>query len=40
MGLGLLLDRYRDIAVDRTGIAYQNPWVMFAVKRLPLQVTA
>jgi cytochrome P450 len=40
VGLGLLLDRYRDITVDRSGTAYQNPWVMVAVSRLPLQVTA
>jgi cytochrome P450 len=39
VGLGLLLDRYRDIVVDRPAIAYQNPWVMVAVSRLPLQVT-
>jgi len=40
VGLGLLMDRYRDIAVDRSGVAYKNPWVMVAVSRLPLQVTA
>jgi cytochrome P450 len=40
VGLGLLLDRYRDIAVDRSAIEYQNPWVMVAVRRLPLQVSA
>jgi cytochrome P450 len=40
VGLGLLMDRYRDIAVDRSAIAYKNPWVMLAVSRLPLQVTA
>ena len=40
VGLGLLLDRYRDISVDRSAVAYQNPWVMVAVTRLPLRVTA
>ncbi len=40
IGLGLLMDRYRDIAVDWSGVEYQNPWVMIAVRQMPLQVTA
>jgi cytochrome P450 len=39
IALGALLDRYRDIAVDHAaGVGFHNPWVMIAVKRLPLVV--
>jgi cytochrome P450 len=40
VGLGLLLDRYRDISVDWSAVEYQNPWVMVAARALPLHVTA
>jgi len=40
VGLGLLLDRYRDITVDWPEVEYQNPWVMVAARQLPLHVTA
>jgi cytochrome P450 len=37
--LGILLDRYRDIAVDpAASVEFYDPWVMIAVKRLPVVV--
>jgi cytochrome P450 len=37
--LDILLDRYRDIAVDDAGsIEFHNPWQIISVKRLPLLV--
>ena len=37
--LNILLDRYRDIAVDDAGsIEFHNPWQIISVKRLPLLV--
>ncbi len=39
IALGILLERYRDIAVDVAGpIEFQNPWEMISVKRLPVLV--
>jgi cytochrome P450 len=37
--LDILLERYRDIAVDAAGsIEFYNPWQMISVKRLPVLV--
>jgi cytochrome P450 len=40
IALGMLLDRYREIAVDRAATQYNNPWTMVAPRRLPVHVTA
>ncbi len=37
--LEILLRRYRTIAVDRTGIEFQNPYAMIGVSRLPVEVS-
>jgi cytochrome P450 len=38
IGLDLLMRRWRDIAVDDAGVVHNNPWVMIAVRRLPVRV--
>ena len=38
IGLGVLMDRFEEMAVDYAGVEYQNPWVMVAPKRLPIRV--
>jgi cytochrome P450 len=39
IALGILLERYHDIAVDPAGsIEFSNPWEMISVKRLPVLV--
>lgn len=39
IALGIMLDRYRNIAVDPAGpIEFHNPWQMISVKRLPMLV--
>lgn len=39
IALGILLERYREIAVDPAGsIEFHNPWQMISVKRLPVLV--
>jgi cytochrome P450 len=40
IALGILLDRYREIAVDRAATQYNNPWTMVAPRRLPVHVPA
>ena len=38
IGLGLLMDRFEQVAVDYDEVTYQNAWVMVAPKRLPIRV--
>jgi cytochrome P450 len=38
VALNLLMDRYPRIAVEHQRVEFQNPWVMIAVRRLPLRV--
>ncbi|MGH3764726.1 MAG: cytochrome P450 [Pseudonocardiaceae bacterium] len=39
IALSILLERYRDIAVDSAAsIEFHNPWEMISVKRLPVQI--
>lgn len=40
IALGVLLDRYTDIAVDHTAsIEFHNPWLIVAAKQLPVKLT-
>ncbi|MCX2971441.1 MULTISPECIES: cytochrome P450 [Streptomyces] len=39
IALGILMDRYRDIAVDESGtVEFENPWQLLSPKRLPIRV--
>jgi cytochrome P450 len=39
IALGMLVDRYHDIAVDATArIEFYNPWALISIKRLPVLV--
>ena len=37
VALGLLMDRYDEIAVDHEHARYQNPWVMNSLMSLPVR---
>ncbi|MGD9486152.1 cytochrome P450 [Streptomyces sp. TRM70308] len=39
IALGILMDRYQDIAVDESGtVEFENPWQLLSPKRLPIRV--
>ncbi len=41
IALGMLLERYPTLTVDHAApVEFQNPWVMMAVKRLPVRIVA
>jgi cytochrome P450 len=41
IALNILMDRYRDIAVDETGsVEFENPWQLMSPRRLPVRVSA